>query len=147
MTTNKLFDELYALQIPKINQYLDKNKPKLVQQSITECTKRIQRISATLPTEQQELVDVVLGYALKEKEEENASEEDTVLASSSFAKDTSLQDKRYSDAKHTAHKKENIEYAEHYLGKELKNNPHDPQLTAKRSSVQKQKHLLTKDEQ
>lgn len=145
MTTYKLYQELYALEVSKLNQFLDKNKQKLLKQPLTEFVKRTQRISSTLPSNQQELVEIVLAYALKENDENKESDEeyepDTMLY---YEIEDLFQEKRYNDTKHTADKKTAIEHAKKHLGKELESNPHDSQLNSKRNSIKKQEHLLNK---
>ena len=139
MTTRKLFDELCALQISDVTRFLKKHEEDFVAMSIIDFVKEIDKISAKLPPQSQEKVEIILAYTLKELEEREEDEYFDIVEKSS-----SLEEKRNSDAKHEKHKKENIQHAMEHLSKELVQNPKDPQLATKRTSVQKQNHILSK---
>jgi len=137
MTTAKLFDELNALQIPELNRFFRKNKEKLIILSVSDFCEKVGKISATLPSELQEKIEIILAYSLKEEEQQLPEPEKVIT--------TEHNGKRYiNDVKHINEKKANINYALNHIAKEIAKHPENPHLNAKRASIQKQNHLLGK---
>ena len=149
MTNLKLFDELYALNIPGISRFLARNANKLIHKcTIYEFAEKVGEISVKLPAPQQEKVELILAYTLKEQleyEEEYGFEycEDLDLIDNldlfATKKNTHIESE-----KHIESKRENISYALKHVGEGLAQTPHDHTLIAKRSSLQKQNHILNK---
>lgn len=148
MTTLKLFDELSALNEPVISRFLTKNADKLIHSStIPEFVEKIGKLSAKLPTDRQEKVEIILGYTLKEYAEyedvfeeiiDIENEEDSLLIQTK-------EKKRISNTKHIKQTKHNnITHALKHVSENLAQTPYDSKLIAKRSSLQKQNHILEK---
>jgi len=137
MTSRSIYDELYALKIKALNKALRNEKDVLISMPIRAFITEVGTLIKQLPEDEREKPETILAYAMYELEQEEPIDEEIHI----FDNTT---DKKGTDKKHQKSKTETIQHAIKHAAEESLQHPDEPQLAAKRKSLQKQSHLLNK---
>jgi len=146
MTTRKLLNELYSLEIHDLTKFLTKHHNGLLTQPIDKIVEEVGKISKKLSGTQQEQVETILAYALCKTENDDEADfeydsgDDPGVDFSTATSDVAQ--KRHDERKHLDKKRDAIQHGMKNISNARLQNPNDPALEEKCSSLKKQQHIL-----